>query len=117
MLIELYTVFHNQGLLDKFELIGSDLHPQDRDIELSSSLGYACILLTEITNIWAVKLHNPVKFCGSRSTIYYMDREYPLYEVGKGSDKGRFDTALELMLENITQIFKILGYSGEFSKQ
>jgi hypothetical protein len=68
-----------------------------------------------VANIFAVKLNNPVVFCGARSSIWSMDREYPLYETGKGSDKERFKTALELLFDNILQMFKVCGYMTEMS--
>lgn len=48
-----------------------------------------------------MKLHNPVIFCGSRSSIKHLDKEYALYEVGKGNERGKFEQAQEYLFENI----------------
>jgi hypothetical protein len=112
MLAEVHVVFVSEKVLEGFKYLSSSQSGFERDVEVSTSLGYAALLLETVASIMRAQLCNPIRFMGSRSCISNDAGELPLYAVGRNADKEKMEAGIRLLFQNIVQVLELCGYSG-----
>ena len=110
MLAEVDSVLGTQVVLEGWKMVGS---AGDKDVEVSTALGYTCLLLISLQSYLNLRLQYPLKFQGSRSSIFLGDKECALYSVSRPLDKHKFENSLGYLHQNLRQVLKALGQSGE----
>ena len=112
MLCEICSVFSTESVLDGFKLVGTNW-PSEKDAEITTALGYACLILHCLSLYCNFRLQYPVRFQGSRSSIYSCDREYQLYTVGKTAERVKMDQGVRYLVQDLRQAVKWLGCTGD----
>lgn len=114
MMAEVYTLFAAQPVLEGFKLVSSPLPALERDVEISTALGYCCLILEFLSTYLSIPLLYPVKFQGSRSSVLSEGREMPLYALGRHTDKQKMEQSMRLLLQDLIQVLRHISYSGSF---
>lgn len=114
MMAEVYTLFASQPVLEGFKLVSSPLPALERDVEISTALGYCCLILEALSTYLSIPLLYPVQFQGSRSSIVSEGREMPLYALGRHTDKQKMEQSMRLLVQDLVQVLRHLSYSGSF---
>ena len=114
MMAEVYTLFSSQPVLEGFKLIASPLPALERDVEISTALGYSCLILDSLSIYLNIPLLYPIKFQGSRSSILYEGRDMPLYALGRHTDKQKMEISMRFLVQDIIQVLRHVSFTGSF---
>lgn len=111
LLCEVNSLFATESLLEGFKLIGTNW-TSEKEAEVTTALGYSCLLLRGLEGYLGLKWPYQVHFQGSRSSLMVGDREFQLYATGKSTDRGKMDQAVRYLVQNLRFALKSLGHSA-----
>ena len=112
MLCEVNSIFVTESVLEGFKLIGTNW-VSEKEAEITTALGYCCLILRGLEGYLGLKLQYQVRFQGSRSCLIVGDREFQLYATGKNTDRVRMGLAVQYLVQNLRFALKSLGHSAD----